>query len=218
MSESISSATGVRQVRLAPTKVAHWVDGFFSNHGQGTATQSGQGIELGAPDGWRACLTTRWPDWAGGDLADFTAFVSKPRDFGIVLVRRASCAVALVKGGKIVAHRTLRNYVQGRTKAGGWSQQRFQRRRANQSSKASQKAVSAADEVIDTNKLVALVIGGDKVMVENVLADGRLKRLAKITRIWVPGHVPNPNFSIVSQVAAEIVKVDVEIHSPTVPA
>lgn len=215
MGDSISSAPKVKQVRLAPPRVAHWVDGFFANHGLGAASASARGIDLRASDGWRACLTTRWPDWAGGDLGDFIAYISKPRDFGILLVRRASCAVAVVRNGKVVTHRTVRNYVQGRTKAGGWSQQRFQRRRANQSSKATQKAVSAADEIIDTNKLVALVVGGDKAMVENVLADGQLKRLAKIARIWVPGHVPNPNFATVGQVITEIAKVDVKIHSST---
>ena len=52
---------------------------------------------------------------------------------GLVLVRRGGYAVGLVAGGVLVAHKIGTAHVQGRTKKGGWSQQRYARRRGHQS-------------------------------------------------------------------------------------
>ncbi len=51
---------------------------------------------------------------------------------GIILVRRGGYAVGLAHGDRLTAHKVGTRYVQSRTAAGGWSQQRFARRRANQ--------------------------------------------------------------------------------------
>ena len=71
------------------------------------------------------------------------------------------------------------SYVQGRTAAGGWSQQRFARRRTNQAKAA---ASGASDLVVrlllpQAGSLAALVTGGDRRAVEAVLADPRLAPL-----------------------------------------
>ena len=50
----------------------------------------------------------------------------------VVLVRRGGFAVAVVVDGRMVVHKVGSRHVQSRTAAGGWSQQRFARRRANQ--------------------------------------------------------------------------------------
>ncbi|MGL5852830.1 MAG: Vms1/Ankzf1 family peptidyl-tRNA hydrolase, partial [Phycicoccus sp.] len=51
---------------------------------------------------------------------------------GLVLVRRGGYAVGVAAGGRLATHKVGTRYVQSRTAAGGWSQQRFARRRANQ--------------------------------------------------------------------------------------
>ena len=50
----------------------------------------------------------------------------------VVLVRRGGYAVGVASGDRLTAHKVGTRYVQSRTAAGGWSQQRFARRRANQ--------------------------------------------------------------------------------------
>ncbi|WP_447645972.1 Vms1/Ankzf1 family peptidyl-tRNA hydrolase [Nocardioides zeae] len=66
-----------------------------------------------------------------------------------------------------------RRHVQGRTKAGGQSQQRFARRRANQAQAAYDAAADHAHRVWGPGRL-AVVTGGDQVAVADVLADRRL--------------------------------------------
>ena len=50
----------------------------------------------------------------------------------MLLVRRGGYACAVVRDGRVVTSKVGSRYVQGRTAAGGWSQQRFARRRDNQ--------------------------------------------------------------------------------------
>ena len=65
-----------------------------------------------------------------------------------------------------------RNYVQGRTAAGGWSQQRFARRRDNQAKAASSDAVGIAGRILlpEVRSLAAVVAGGDRAAVDAILA------------------------------------------------
>ena len=69
--------------------------------------------------------------------------------------------------------------MQGGTKAGGWSQQRYARRRANQAGAAFADAADAAARVLldPARPLDALVPGGDRDAVRAVLADRRLRGL-----------------------------------------
>ena len=60
-----------------------------------------------------------------------------PRDWGVLLVRKGGFAVARLAGSEVVASKVGQRHVQGRTKAGGQSQQRFARRRENQARVAS---------------------------------------------------------------------------------
>src|SRR5699024_5847396 len=60
-----------------------------------------------------------------------------PREIAVVLLRRGGYAIGLAHVGEngrreLRAHKSGTRYVQSRTAAGGWSQQRFARRRENQ--------------------------------------------------------------------------------------
>lgn len=70
-------------------------------------------------------------------------------------------------------------YVQGRTKAGGWSQQRYARRRANQAREAYGEAADVVATLLlpRADDLAAVVGGGDAVGVRAVLGDPRLAPL-----------------------------------------
>ena len=68
----------------------------------------------------------------GGDGAEATFDRFDPDPLGVVLVRRGGYACALVSGGSVAESKVGTRHVQSRTAAGGWSQQRFARRRGNQ--------------------------------------------------------------------------------------
>jgi hypothetical protein len=91
-------------------------------------------------------------------------------------------------------------HVQGRTKAGGQSQQRFARRRDNQARQAYEAAADHAHRVLVTEggRVEALVCGGDRAAVEQVLADPRLRGLADVrVEPWLA--VPDPRRSVLDQ-------------------
>jgi hypothetical protein len=73
-------------------------------------------------------------------------------------------------------------YVQSRTAAGGWSQQRFARRRDNQARDLTRAVADHAVRLLLTGPSDWLVTGGDRPLVDAVLADPRLKPLVALPR------------------------------------
>ena len=90
-------------------------------------------------------------------------------------------------------------YVQGRTAAGGWSQQRFARRRAGQV----HGLVGTATEVAVRVLLPgigddALITGGDRALIDRVLADPRLQPLGRLYR-GLHLEIGDPKFDLVKE-------------------
>lgn len=96
---------------------------------------------------------------------------------GLILVRRGGYAVGLAKGGALVAHKVGTAYVQSRTKKGGWSQQRYARRRGNQADELVGRAREHALRLVAPSAVAALVLGGDRRLVAELLDDPRLAGL-----------------------------------------
>ncbi len=108
-------------------------------------------------------------------------------------------------------------HVQGKTKAGGWSQQRFARRRDNQARQAYEAAAGHAVRILDpvARELDLLVLGGDKAGVRAVLEDPRLQALAGVPQQWIT-DVADPRRSVLDDVIgrARSVRVEVVDHQP----
>jgi hypothetical protein len=83
-------------------------------------------------------------------------------------------------GDEVRVRKVGRRHVQGRTKAGGWSQQRYARRRDNQARKAFEAATEHAVRLLvaEHGGVDALVTGGDRAAVDAVLEDPRLRDVA----------------------------------------
>lgn len=157
---------------------------FGERHGGVTSTALTDQVLLIAPDGAGAEIEVPFPplSLAGDPVDTVVAHARLPRRVGAVLVRRGGYAVGIFDGTTLVASKVGSCYVQGRTKAGGWSQQRYARRRANQ---AEQAYAEAADVVATLllprlDELVGLFGGGDTVAVRAVLDDHRLRRLRSL--------------------------------------
>jgi hypothetical protein len=126
---------------------------------------------------------------------------------GIILVRRGGYAVGLAEAGRLVASKVGRRHVQGRTAAGGWSQQRFARRRANQADELVEAVAGHASRILvgeapgipgRAGIPAALILGGDRAMCAAVLAERELAPLAELPRRELP-DLPDPNAKVLAR-------------------
>lgn len=101
------------------------------------------------------------------------------RTVGVILVRRGGYATGLFSGTRLLDHKVGARYVQGKTKAGGWSQQRYARRREGQAREAYAAAAEAAAKVLlpVADSLEAVVAGGDAAAVAVLRGETRLAPL-----------------------------------------
>jgi hypothetical protein len=172
----VTSARPGRDLEVAPARVDTWVAGFHERHGDGPVARDGDLVVAASA--------------ADGSQADFSYFLHEP--LGVVLVRRGGYAVGLARDGRFLATKVGTRYVQSRTAAGGWSQHRFARRRDNQADAlADAVAAHALRILLRENESPGpgapdvprgLVVGGDRTLVGQVLADSRLRALADLPR------------------------------------
>ncbi len=129
----------------------------------------------------------------------------------IVLVRRGGYAVAVTHGDRVGASKVGSRYVQSRTAAGGWSQQRFARRRQNQADELV-TAVSehAAAILLPRMPLDLLLTGGDRPLVRDVLAH---PRLVTVRALPIAAHltIGDPKAATLAEAAEQISSVRITI-------
>src|SRR5262245_11206016 len=148
MAGSRPAAGGGRWIDVAPERLPAWLDGFAARHGVAAITGTADGLQAVAADGAVAWVRVPFPPeggfaGAGGGVTDaVAAHAAAPRVVGVVLVRRGGHAAGVFDGTTLVASKVDHAYVQSRTKAGGWSQHRFARRRANQADQAVRDAAA----------------------------------------------------------------------------
>jgi hypothetical protein len=208
------SAPG-RLVRVPVERLAGWMERFAERHGGARFERYEDAVRLTAPDGATALLRDRF-----GPVADHpdlrTALlqhVGRDRVVGVVLVRRGGYAVGVFDGPQLRASKVGRPYVQGRTKAGGWSQQRYARRRSQQADQAYAAAADTAVQVLlpVVDELVAVVGGGDRNGVQAVLADARLAPL----RPLLTGPVlatADPRLNVLQRFGEQLREVEITLN------
>jgi VLRF1 release factor-like protein len=162
-----------RQVSVPAERIERWVAGFAERHGDTTTTVGDDVVELTGADGARAWIDVPYPPLTG----DLVEHCLRKRRIGVLLVRRGGYAVGVFDGTTLLTSKVGSSYVQGTTKAGGWSQQRYARRRANQATAAFAEAADVAARLLAAEHLDALVAGGDREAVRAVLADRRVAHL-----------------------------------------
>ncbi|MGA8116833.1 MAG: acVLRF1 family peptidyl-tRNA hydrolase [Actinocatenispora sp.] len=211
------AAGGGRWVEVAPERLGRWLSGFAGQHGEPAVAGRDDGLLLTAPDGSRAeCqLPLGWPGDPGEDVAALVAASRHDWHVGIVLARRGAHAVGSVLGQRLLASKVDTRYVQGRTAAGGWSQQRFARRRDNQTRESIGAAVEHAARVLDPvrSALAGLVTGGDRALLDAVLADRRLGWLAALPRVVLP-DVPEPRHATLVEAGERYRMVRIKVVDP----
>jgi hypothetical protein len=189
------------EVLVPAGRLARWVENFRTRHGD-TALDVGDGALRGqAADG--STFAARLPFGASydgpADAAVLADAAVPPDVWGVLLVRKGGFAVARLTGDQMIEHKIGQRHVQGRTKAGGQSQQRFARRRDNQARQAYEAAADHAVRILG-DAAMSVVTGGDHAAVDEVLADSRLRRLT-VVEPWLA--VPDPRRAVLDQAIAD---------------
>ncbi len=178
---------------VPPARLARWLAGFAERHGSVATTSGAEEVRLVAADGSEALVEVPFPPLTG----DLVEHVMRERTVGVLLARKGGHAAGVFVGDRLVASKVGSRHVQGRTAAGGWSQQRFARRREGQAAVASQAAADTAARVFDGYDLEALVTGGDRAAVDELLTDPRLRDLPVSGRLL---DVPDPRLKVLEAV------------------
>jgi hypothetical protein len=203
-----------REVLVAPARMGRWVENFVARHGETDLAVTAGHLTGRAADGstFEARLPFATSYDGQADPAAFAASCTPPDRWGVLLVRKGGFAIARLRADEIVESKVGQRHVQGRTKAGGQSQQRFSRRRDNQARAAYEAAAGHAERIL-TGPLTALVCGGDRTAVEQVLQHPRLRDLTEV-RVdpWLA--VPDPRRGILEQAVVDGGSVSVKVTDP----
>lgn len=213
-----------RRLELTPPRLHRWWAKFHADHPDVGAEVVDGALELRSSDGTIARFTGWYPLMPDDDA--LARLVDVPSQIGIVLIRRGGYSVGLATGRapgalELRDHKTGTRYVQSRTAAGGWSQQRFARRRENQADElvraARDHAARVLAPVLAADPGVAgLVTGGDPLLVEALLAEPPLRRLGTLPRRSFP-DVPDPRYKVLNEVVGRSGMVRVAVHNPPHP-
>jgi hypothetical protein len=216
MSRSRPAAGGGRRLRIAPERLGRWLDGVAERHGSFDEVRADDDVlRIACADTTAVALRAPF-GWTPGPalLSSFTADARRPRPAAVLLVRRGRWAVGVFDGTELVASKVDSRLVQGRTAAGGWSQQRFARRRGHQTDAVVAAAADTAGRVLlpAAAGLAGLFPGGDRGLVDQVLADPRLAPLAALRRD--PLDVGEPTKAVLLATPGQFRAVDVHIVEP----
>jgi peptide subunit release factor 1 (eRF1) len=140
--------------------------------------------------------------------------VTRPRTIGVLLVRKGGYAAGVFHDAELLASKVGSRLVQGRSANGGWSQQRFARRRENQAREAYTAAADNAVRVLLPHlpRLDAMVTGGDRPALSVVLDDPRLAplRALVVSRVL---EVPDPRLSVLQDTPKRFRAVAIRVSS-----
>jgi len=192
-------------------RIERWVRNFEASHGDTSLVVAEGALRGAAADGSTFAARLPFDSAYDGpaDAARFAETVLPPADWGVLLVRKGGFAIARLAGDTVRDSKTGQRHVQGRTKAGGQSQQRFARRRDNQARQAFEAAADHAARILaDLDGPV--VTGGDRTAVDEVLADPRLTRLTPVGP-WLA--VPDPRRSVLEQAVTDACSARIDVHN-----
>jgi hypothetical protein len=207
--------TGGRRVEIAAGRVPGWLERFGERHGGVVVTGGPDEVVATGADGAVARLQVPFPplvvDEAAPD-AGLAAHVLRTRRVGVLLVRLGGHAVGVFEGDRLVTSKVGSRQVHGRSAAGGWSQQRFARRREGQVRVALAAAADLAATLLVpvASGLDAVVVGGDRRSVDAVLADLRLAPLRGLV-VAPLLDVPDPRRAVLDSAPDRFLSVPVRV-------
>ena len=204
-----------RLVRVPFDRVPGWVTRYDAAHSGTVWVVEPHEARAESADGTRVRISVPFTALADTSLDGLAAHLQVPWHVGLVLVRRGGFAVVRLEGATVAESKIGRRHVQGRTKAGGWSQHRFARRRDNQARAAFDAAADHVRRLLGqtARPLQLLGTGGDRQAVTSVLARPELAALRDLPQTWL-GGLPDPRRAVVDTAIAQVRSVEVTITDP----
>lgn len=211
---------GGRAVEVEPERLTGWFSRFAARHG-GVARTSVEtsSFVVTAADGASASVSAAFGEFT--PVGDFEGLALEPlltlaltsRRIGLVLVRLGGHSVGVALDGVVEVSTTDSRQVHGRNKAGGWSQQRFARRREGQARVALQAAADDVARVLVpvVGTLDAVVLGGDRQALDALRADRRLSPVFALASPRVL-DVPEPRRTVLDEAAQRARSIEIVIR------
>ncbi len=209
---------GAVAVEVPPDRLAGWVNRFAGrNDGLTAVATDGLTVTVTGGDGTVASIDVPFGPMTVGDSEPVEALLvhlAALGALGLILVRGGAHSVGVARAGVVLSSSTDRAYLQGRTAAGGWSQQRFARRRDNQRAASYDSAATTAARILTpiAGSRPGLVLGGDRRGLSDVLADSRLAGLAALPVRTFP-DIPEPRRAVLDEIAARSLSVEIVIRA-----
>jgi hypothetical protein len=210
---------GGRAVEVSAERLAGWFERFAErNDGVERTRIEADTVTVTAGNGTTATVQVPFaPIGQTGSrpglvVEPLVRHMRQPRTIGLLLVRLGGHSIGVAAQGKVVLSRTDRHLVHGRSAAGGWSQQRFARRRAGQARQALQAAADDAAEILGARieELNAVVLGGDRRAIDELQADRRLSKVFALAEPRVL-DIPEPRRTVLDDAAARTVAVEIVV-------
>jgi hypothetical protein len=228
---------GIRWLDVSAERFPGWISAFDRRHanqeqpggagGLAIAPADG-GVAFTAPDGAVAVCHPPFPESFAlpsapadrDEVAETVAAHARaPRAVGVLLVRLGGYAAGVFVGypPALADAKVGSRLVHGRSAAGGWSQQRFARRREKQANEALDAAADVAVTVFGRwspgSRLDAVVLGGDKRAVAGLRDDPRLAPyLAIATERFLT--VPDPKRAVLESTPKLFTAVRIRLTEP----
>ena len=154
-------------------------------------------MTLTAADGAVLDCDPPFPPLASGGIAGLLEHVGRERVVGVLLVRLGGHAAGVFAGRRLADSKVGSRLVHGRHRKGGSSARRFERRREEQARLALEQAADTAVRILLPHRddLEALVLGGDRRALAEVLEDVRLRPLRPLVVEGVL-DVPDPRLDV----------------------
>jgi peptide subunit release factor 1 (eRF1) len=213
---------------IPPERLARWIDRWAAQHGGVARTElAPEAVTLAGADGAALRCEPPFPPLdvapaaagahAGAHLDPLLAHVRRPRTVGVLLVRLGGHAVGIFHGRELRESKVGSRLVHGRHRAGGSSANRFRRRRENQAREALQAAAATAERILAApaagGELDAVVLGGDRRALAEVLEDPRLRPVAALAVERVI-DVPEPRHKVLQSTPDLFLATHVIVHEP----
>lgn len=132
---------------------------------------------------------------------------------GLLLIRRGGYSVGVARAAEVLSSKTGTRYVQGRTAAGGWSQQRFARRRSNQADALVEETAVRAAALYGADTPSCLQLGGDRALASAALGERVLAPYAALPQVPFL-TVPDPRFAVLKEAARTALSVRITVTDP----
>ncbi|MFQ4149034.1 acVLRF1 family peptidyl-tRNA hydrolase [Arthrobacter sp. LAPM80] len=191
-----------RTALVPASRLTGWLERFSAAHdGRESLQDTDDGVLLRMCDGAAAVLTPPWPDdgrpGRGADLLErLVSLASQERSMGLVLVRRAGFAVGVATAGKLEAHKV--GTASARSRGG------------DAGAATVERAAAEAARIFAGHSFEYLATGGDRQLVESVLASQPLRKHAPLPRL-APLPVTDPKMDVLTRAAADFCAIRIRI-------